>query len=106
MRNLAKAASGFVLAIGMYVGRDLQKERERKQCERERRWPGEFAEDGMYSEQHFRASPKRSSSWKGPPPHPEKGPYLIVRQAAVTRKLNSLIDVISGKMGCNAFNRY
>ncbi len=61
MRYLAKAASGFVLAIGMYVWSDLQKERERKQRERERRWPGEFAEDGMYSRQHL-GTPQRSSS--------------------------------------------
>jgi len=56
MGNLAEAASGFVLAIGMGVRRNLQKEREREQRQRERYWPGESAEDGMYVKQHFRAS--------------------------------------------------
>jgi len=57
MGDLAEATSGLVLAISVYVGCDLEKECERKQRERERRWPGEFAEDGMCSKQHFRASP-------------------------------------------------
>jgi len=56
MSNLAEAAGGFVLAIGMEVRSDLQKERKREQRQRERYWPGESAEDGMYVKQHFRAS--------------------------------------------------
>ena len=54
--NLAKGAGGFVLAVGVRVGRDLQKEREREQRQSERYWPGESVEDGMYVEQHFHAS--------------------------------------------------
>jgi len=72
MGDLAKAASGFVLAIGMYVWRDLQKERERKQRQRERHWPGEFAEDGMCNKQHFRASPNDRL--------PEKTPHAAMWQ--------------------------
>jgi len=66
MGDLAKATSGLVLPIGMGVGRNLQKERERKQRERERQGPGEFAEDGMCSKQHFRASPKDRLPEKAP----------------------------------------
>ncbi len=74
MGDLAKAASGFILAIGVDVRRDLQKKRERNQRQKKRRWPGEFAEDGMYSEQHFRASPKDRLSGKGPRRTREKDP--------------------------------
>jgi hypothetical protein len=56
MGNLAKAASGFVLAIGMGVRRNLQKEREREHRQRERYWPDESMEDGMHVKQHFHAS--------------------------------------------------
>jgi hypothetical protein len=56
MGNLAEAAGGFVLAIGMGVWRYLQEEGERKQRKRERYWPGESAEDRMFVKQHFRAS--------------------------------------------------
>jgi hypothetical protein len=56
VRNLAEAAGRFVLAIGMEVRRYLQEECEREQRQRERNWPGESAEDGMYVKQHFRAS--------------------------------------------------
>ena len=48
MGDLAEAAGGFVLPIGVNVWRNLQKEREREQRQRERNWPGESAEDGMY----------------------------------------------------------
>jgi len=56
MGDLAEAAGGFFLAIGMGVWRYLQEEREREQRQRQRNWPGESAEDGMYVKQHFRAS--------------------------------------------------
>ena len=56
MGNLAEPAGGFVLAIGMGVRRYLQEEREREKRQRERCWPGESAEDGIYVKQHFRAS--------------------------------------------------
>ena len=66
MGDLAKATSGFFLAIGMGVRRNLQEEREREQRERERHGLGESAEDGMYCEQHFRASPKDRLLGKAP----------------------------------------
>jgi hypothetical protein len=56
MGNLAEAAGGFVLAIGMRVRCNLQKERKREQRQRERNWPGKSTEDGMYVKQHFHAS--------------------------------------------------
>jgi hypothetical protein len=56
MGNLTEAAGGFVLAIGVEVRRNLQEEREREQSQRERYWPGESAQDGMYVKQHFPAS--------------------------------------------------
>ncbi len=40
MGDLAEAAGGFVLAVGVRVWRYLQKERERKQRQRECYWPG------------------------------------------------------------------
>ncbi len=74
--DLAKVASGFFLAIGMCVWRDLQKERERTQRQRERHWPGEFAENRMYSEQHFRASPNNCLPEKAPSPQCREGTVL------------------------------
>jgi len=54
--NLAEAAGGFVLAIGVGVRCNLQKEREREQRQCERYWPVKSAEEEMYVKQHFRAS--------------------------------------------------
>jgi len=56
MGDLAEAAGGFVLAIGMGVRCNLQEECEREQRQRERYWPGKSAENRMYVKQHFRAS--------------------------------------------------
>jgi hypothetical protein len=104
--DLAKAACGFVLAVGMYVWGNLQKERERKQRERERHWPGEFAEDGMYSKQHFRASPKDRLPEKAPSPHCGRRTLYNFQASCSDTQAEFLDRCGQRKTGCTPFNRY